>query len=87
MLWLNYVRQSGEAYADLKRYLEALKQESLNAVVYAKEMEQVHKIQGTVECLVNLQLTVTQEERANRERAHQADRAAREARGETRAPR
>ena len=85
MLWLNYLRQSGEAYADLKRYLDEYKAQTLEQFMHAKDVETLHRLQGHIDCVVDLQLVVTQEERADRDRAHQADRAARERRGEVRA--
>lgn len=87
MLWLNYLRQDGEAYHDLKRYLDEQKARTLESVMHAKDLDTVNKIKGRVECLTDLQLTVTQEERAERERAQRTDARDRETRGETRAPR
>jgi len=87
MLWLNYLRQDGEAYHDLKKYLDERQAQTLTEFVHAKDMDSVNKLKGKVEELTNLQLIVTQEERAERERVHRIDTADREARGETRAPR
>ena len=78
MLWLNYLKQSGEAYDDLKKYLDGLKQNYLDGIMHAKTMDEVNQIKGQVNCVVAFQLAVTQEERAQRERIQRADHAARE---------
>ena len=85
MLWLNYLRQSGGAYADLKKYLADWKAQSLAEFVSAQDMDQVNRLKGAVDKITSLQLIVTQEERADRERAIRADTQAREQRGESRA--
>lgn len=84
MLWLNYLRQDGEAYADLKAFLETEKQHQRELYDTAPDMVQVNKIQGKVEYIVELQLAVTQEERGERERLNRIDREQREQRGESR---
>lgn len=84
MLWLNYIRQDGAAYADLKKYLDDLKLLNLELFTSAKDMDHVNRLKGRVDCLVELQLAITQEERADRERAQRAESHARESRGESR---
>lgn len=77
MLWLDYLKQSGDAYADLKRFLEEQKARTLGDFQTAKDMEAVNKLKGDIECLVKLQILITQEERAERERSIRAAQATR----------
>ena len=87
MLWLNYLRQDPEAYRDLIQYLTRRQGEVLTEFVAAQTMDRVNQLKGKVEGLTELQLIVTQEERADRERAQRVATREREARGETLAPR
>ena len=84
MIWLDYVRQDGEAYADLKKFLSDLRVRTLESMLYAKDMEQVAKIKGAVDCIVALQVSVTAEERDQHERAEREATRQRESRGEAR---